>query len=320
MPTFLTRNVTGVLRLRDGEAAMIGGLVQSNETVDAAGVLGIGSIPILGKLFGTHKRQFKDSEVVISMTPRVVRAPKLVERDFTSLRVGTQEVPKVEGARPGLFGKEPEAPEAAPTPGAAAGPAPVTRPVPAPAVVPAPTAPTSVAPPGPVPPPEPSPVAAPEPSPVSPEAAASSAAAVSSPAGMEPRPVTVLFSPPEVSLRVGQPGGLALVLVGARDVQSIEVTLAWDPALAEVTDVSAGSLLTLDGSVVASERAVETGRARVRFSRAAGATGSGAVVAVTMKGLKAGSGSIVVESLTVGRGGSTERPAPPAPGRLVVAP
>ena len=39
-----------------------------------------------------------------------------------------------------------------------------------------------------------------------------------------------------------------------------------------------------------------------------------------MKGLKAGSGSIVVESLAIGRGGSTERPAPPAPGRLVVAP
>ena len=137
VPTFLTRNVTGVLRLRDGEAALIGGLVQSNETVDAAGVLGMDSIPILGKLFGTHKRQFKDSEVVISITPRVVRAPKLVESDFRSLRVGTQEVPRVEGARPGLFGKEPEAPEAAAAPGAAAAPAPVTRPAPAPAVVPA---------------------------------------------------------------------------------------------------------------------------------------------------------------------------------------
>ena len=132
--------------------------------------------------------------------------------------------------------------------------------------------------------------------------------------------MTALFSPPEVALRVGQAGGLALVLVGAKDVQSIEVTLAWDPALAEVTDVAAGSLLTLDGSPVSAERALEVGRARVRFSRAVGATGSGAVVAVTMKGLKAGSGLIVVESLAVGRGGSTERPAPPAPSRLVVAP
>ena len=318
VPTFLTRNVTGVLRLRDGEAALIGGLVQSNETVDAAGVLGVGSIPILGKLFGTHKRQFKDSEVVISMTPRVVRAPKLVESDFRSLGVGTQEVPRVQGARPGLFGKEPEAPEAAPTPGAAAGPAPATRPAPAPAVVPAPTAPpsavpTSAVPPGPVPPPEPlpepPPVAAPATSPVPPEAIAADA-----------RPVTALFSPPEVALRVGGSGGLALVLVGARDVQSIEVTLTWDPALAEVTDVAAGSLLTLDGSPVSAERALEVGRARVRFSRAVGATGSGAVVSVTMKGLKAGSGSVMVESLAVGRGGSTERPAPPAPSRLVVAP
>jgi hypothetical protein len=111
-----------------------------------------------------------------------------------------------------------------------------------------------------------------------------------------------------------------VVLVGAKDVQSVEITLAWDPALAEVTDVAAGSLLTLEGSPVSAERALESGRARVRFSRASGATGSGAVVAVTMKGLKAGSGSVVVESLALGHGGTSERPAPPSPGRLVVAP
>ena len=76
-------------------------------------------------------------------------------------------------------------------------------------------------------------------------------------AAADARPVTALFSPPEVALRVGQAGGLALVLVGAKDVQSIEVTLTWDPALAEVTDVAAGSLLTLDGSPVSAERALE---------------------------------------------------------------
>jgi len=313
VPTFLTRNVTGVLRLRDGEAALIGGLVQSNETVDAAGVLGVGSIPILGKLFGTHKRQFKDSEVVISMTPRVVRAPKLVERDFTPLRVGTQEVPRVEGARPPLFGTESEAPAGGALPAAPSGTAPVARPAPAPTAVR-----TPAAPPSPAVPAETPPGASPEAAPLLPPEAAITAPAAA--AAADARPVTALFSPPEVALRVGEAGGLALVLVGAKDVQSIEVTLAWDPALAEVTDVAAGSLLTLDGSPVSAERALEAGRARVRFSRAVGATGSGAVAAVTMKGLKAGSGSVVVESLAVGRGGSTERPAPPAPSRLVVAP
>jgi hypothetical protein len=140
------------------------------------------------------------------------------------------------------------------------------------------------------------------------------------PAAPDARPVTVLLSPPEVALRVGQSGGLAVVLVGARDLQSVEITLAWDPALAEVTEVAAGSLLTLDGAPVAAERALEAGRARVRFSRGAGATGSGAVAAVTLKGLKSGSGGIVVESLALGHGGGSERPAPPAPGRLLVAP
>jgi hypothetical protein len=136
----------------------------------------------------------------------------------------------------------------------------------------------------------------------------------------EARPVTVLFSPPELALQRGQIGGLAVVLVGAKDVQSVEVTLAWDPTLAEVTDVAAGSLLTLDGSPVSAERTLEAGRVRVRFSRAGGASGSGAVAAITMKGLRAGSGAIALESIVLGRGGTADRPAPPAPGRLVVAP
>ncbi len=232
------------------------------------------------------------------MTPRIVRAPKLIESDFRSLRVGTQEVPRVEGARPPLFGTEPEAAGGRPD-ARRRGPPRRPRAAAVPARRLAPGA---------------SPEAAAR---LPPEAAARRRRPA---AAADARPVTALFSPPEVALRVGQAGGLALVLVGARDVQSIEVTLAWDPALAEVTDVAAGSLMTLDGSPVSAERAIEAGRARVRFSRAVGATGSGAVVAVTMKGLKAGSGSIVVESLAIGRGGSTERPAPPAPGRLVVAP
>jgi len=147
-----------------------------------------------------------------------------------------------------------------------------------------------------------------------------SASAPSATTTADARPVTALFSPPEVALRVSQAGGLAVVLVGAKDVQSVEITLAWDPDLATVTDVAAGSLLTLDGSTLSAERAIESGHARVRFSRATGATGSGAVVAITMMGLKAGTGSIVVESLTLNRGGSSDRPAPPAPARLVVAP
>jgi general secretion pathway protein D len=303
VPTFFTRNVTGVLRLRDGETGLIGGLVQGREASSFAGAIGMNSIPVIGKLFGDRRRQNDDTEVLISITPRVVRAPKVTDEDLVALRVGTQEVPRVEGARPPLFGTEPEA-EAAPATGPRPG-------------APAPAAPAPAAPPAPVVPPTVPPGASAEATTTAPE----SGPAIPAPAPpADARPVTVLFSPPEVALRVGQSGALAVVLVGARDVQSVEINLAWDPALAEVADVAAGSLLTLDGSPVSAERALEAGRARVRFARATGATGSGAVVAVTMKGLKAGSGSVVVESLALGRGGGSERPAPPAPGRLVVAP
>jgi len=336
VPTFFTRNVTGVLRLRDGETGLIGGLVQGREASAFSGAIGMNSIPIIGKLFGDRERSNDETEVLISITPRVVRAPKVTDEDLLPLRVGTQEVPRVEGARPPLFG-EPEAPPQE------EGPAPPTSPGPVP---PGPAAPTPQAPA--MPTPQGVPPTAREPgatgpgaqarppatTPASPELAAppatpppvTSAQAPTAPperdaaTAADTSPVTVLLSPPEVALRVGQAGTLAVVLVGAKDVQSVEITLTWDPALAEVTDVTPGSLLTLDGSHLQAERSIESGRARVRFSRAAGAVGSGAVASVTMKGLKAGSGSVAVESLVLGRASGQERPAPPAPGRIVVAP
>jgi general secretion pathway protein D len=337
VPTFFTRNVTGVLRLRDGETGLIGGLVQGREATSFAGAIGMNSIPVIGKLFGDRRRQNDETEVLMSITPRVVRAPKVTDEDLLALRVGTQEVPRVEGARPPLFGE----PEAAPpeegqgpaAPGPVVPPGPVsptpqgtapTLPEPAPT----PEAPGATSAPGgqarppatrPVVPELAAPPATPAPSLPSSQSPAAPPERPATPAA-EASPVTVLLSPPEVALRVGQAGTLAVVLVGAKDVLSVEITLTWDPALAEVTDVAPGSLLTLDGSPVSAERTLESGRARVRFSRATGAMGSGAVASVTMKGLKAGSGSVAVESLALGRTGGQEQPAPPAPGRVVVAP
>jgi hypothetical protein len=127
-------------------------------------------------------------------------------------------------------------------------------------------------------------------------------------------------SPPEVALRAGQSAGVAVLLVGARDVQWVELTLTYDATLFRVTEVVAGALLTLDGSPVRVERQIESGRAHVRFERTAGASGSGAVAAITLQGEKAGSAALTVESLVVGRASGSERPALPPAARVVVAP
>jgi general secretion pathway protein D len=361
VPTFFTRNVTGVLRLRDGETGLIGGLVQGREASSFAGAIGMDSIPILGKLFGSHQHSNDQTEVIMSITPRVVRAPKVTDEDLIALRVGTQEVPKVEGARPPLFG-EPETPPqeqqgqgtGAATPAApppqTPGRAPQARLGPTPeeqkamtgpgsqARLPATTPPAATAPPFPEleAPPVTPPATAPPASPAQPPPSASAQPAPSGSAPPAPTsqerapgaaatpaessPATVLLSPPELALKAGQVGTLAVVVVGAKDVQSVEISLTWDPNVAEITDVAPGSLLTLDGTPLKIERAIESGHARVRFARATGAVGSGAVASVTIRGAKVGSGPVAVESGVLGRTGGQDRPAPPAPGRIVVAP
>ncbi len=299
VPTFLTRNVKNVIRLRDGETGLIGGLLEGSEASSVSGALGVASIPIIGKLFGDNQKRAEETEVIISLTPRIVRAPKVTRDDLVPLAVGTQAVPKVPGAGPGLFGPEPE-PEA---------PAPETTPQP----------------PGNAPP-SPYPAADPTLPPAAEVAPAGAGRLVPPPPGppedpvAEVRPVNVLLSPPEIAVGVGETAALAVVVVGAQDLEWVELEVAWDPGLAEVSAAEPGSLLTLDGAPVAVSRTLEAGRARVRFSRPTGATGSGAVAALTFRGLREGAGAVVVESVAVGVTGATARPAAPPPGRIVVSP
>src|SRR6185503_281873 len=57
LPTFLTRNVNGTLRFRDGETSLIGGLLSSRESQTFTGIIGLQSIPLLKKLGSTRKEK-----------------------------------------------------------------------------------------------------------------------------------------------------------------------------------------------------------------------------------------------------------------------
>jgi general secretion pathway protein D len=327
IPSVITRNITGVLRLRDGETSLLGGLVSSQETQSRTGALGVERIPILNRIFGQNSKTADDREVLISITPHVVRAPKITEDDLTPLGVGTDELVRVQGARPALFGE----PEAEPKPPTDVVPTPPgTRPAPAqlPAVD------QAAPPPGPAGPPA-QPVAPEEKAPA-PNALPNGASAgmppavpasppATPPAAAEPAPtapegpVTALFSPPELSLNVTATGTLALVLVGARDVRSVDVSLTFDSRLVQGVEAAAGSLLTLDGSSVSSQKALEGGRVRLRFTRATGASGSGVIATVVFKGVAAGTATVGVESLSLQTGAGSRSVTLPGPGRVVVS-
>jgi general secretion pathway protein D len=100
-----TRNATTVLRLKDGETQILAGLISDEERTTANKVPGLGDIPIAGRLFGSQKDDTQRSEILLSITPRVVRSirrPDLLEAEFDSgtegdiggagLRLGTGQV------------------------------------------------------------------------------------------------------------------------------------------------------------------------------------------------------------------------------------
>ena len=104
LPTFLTRNVNGTLRLRDRETALLGGLLQESETETFSGIIGLQSIPILNRLLTGAEKRKTTNEILFSITPHLVRAPKISEEDLRTQFIGTQEVLRVPGASDDIFG------------------------------------------------------------------------------------------------------------------------------------------------------------------------------------------------------------------------
>lgn len=82
-----TRNANTVLRLRDGETQMLAGLIRDDERQSASHIPGFGKIPLLGKLFSNESNTRTKSEIVLLITPHVVRGlhiPGASSRAFVS--------------------------------------------------------------------------------------------------------------------------------------------------------------------------------------------------------------------------------------------
>jgi general secretion pathway protein D len=74
-PTFGERSIEDDFRLQEGEVNLLGGLIQRTLTDLVAGVPGFGEIPGLRYLFSQSNKEVNDVEVLVMLTPRVVRLP-----------------------------------------------------------------------------------------------------------------------------------------------------------------------------------------------------------------------------------------------------
>lgn len=85
-PSFLSRELKTKLSVDDGQTVVIGGLIQKNNDTSTTAVPGISRIPFFGWLGKSKSDTVKGTELLIVMTPRVVRTRDEVDRAVNSLR------------------------------------------------------------------------------------------------------------------------------------------------------------------------------------------------------------------------------------------
>lgn len=130
-----TRNAETFMLLRDGETAILGGLIQDAERNNRVRVPGLGDIPAIGALFTSYDDQTQRTDVLLTITPRVVRGWDLPARAAREFYSGSENVYSdkplfagLETAAGAQIRMEQIAASAPATPAAATAPAPLTVP------------------------------------------------------------------------------------------------------------------------------------------------------------------------------------------------
>lgn len=117
-PIIGTRNIETTIRLQDGETNFLAGLIRTDETMSDQGVPGISDIPVIGRLFSSKQTQNQRTDIVMTMTPHIIRRADITEQDLTPIWVGTEQnitfrggSPRVESDVEGPFDEEGVSPE-----------------------------------------------------------------------------------------------------------------------------------------------------------------------------------------------------------------
>src|SRR5262249_36391113 len=66
IPTFNSRQVTSVIRLRDGETNILAGLISDAERTSYSGLPGLASLPVLGKIFAHNRKEVQETDIVMT--------------------------------------------------------------------------------------------------------------------------------------------------------------------------------------------------------------------------------------------------------------
>lgn len=85
-----TRNATTFMLLKDGETAILGGLIRDEDRKNRVKVPGLGDIPVIGSLFTTYNDETKRTDVLLTITPRIVRSWTVPSKKQRKIYSGTE--------------------------------------------------------------------------------------------------------------------------------------------------------------------------------------------------------------------------------------
>jgi general secretion pathway protein D len=249
-----TRNANTVLRLADGETQVLMGLIRDDDRRSANKVPGLGDLPVLGRLFSTHLDDRQKSEIILSVTPRVVRNVRRADAQIAEFWSGTE----------AAYRTQPIALR------------PTTSDVPS---IQVPAGPASAA---------PKPANGTPPAPTANGGSPSQLAAVAPAAAAAAKAPSVEFNwiGPSTA-RVGEPVTLSLNAKATEPMASASLQIAYDPLKLAVVEVKEGSLLTQGDARTVFNHKVDPARGRILVSinrgGAQGAIGDAPIVEVTFK-------------------------------------
>jgi general secretion pathway protein D len=307
-PILSQRVAEQVIRLREGEASILGGIQEKQINEAWNGIPGLSSIPILRYLFGSKDKTVTDDDIVFLVVPHVVRSQSL---DASNLRavdtgVGTTSID--------LRHIPSEAPSTAPA-AAPAHPAPPARStmgvvpgVSAEAAAPAALAQMKAAADAngkaaaaavPNPPPalpfSPAPLAKPAPA--------------ADPSGG----VSLALNPPSAPAAVGVTFQVPVVLTGGRDIASVPLQIKYDPAKLSLVNVDKGDFLGQDGQAVTLIHSDDPlGSIKIGASRppgAAGVNGAGVICVLSFQAKTSGDSALSIARPTAVNSAQQQVPA-----------
>jgi general secretion pathway protein D len=87
LPTFGNREITTSIRLRDGETNLLAGLIRDDERTLMEGIPGLSDVPVVGRLFAHNRKETTQTDVVLTLTPHIIRVLDLTQDDLRPFRV-----------------------------------------------------------------------------------------------------------------------------------------------------------------------------------------------------------------------------------------